>query len=284
MAGSGEPFGGRPLLSSPPVIDGVSTVVSGGVRLAVEIVGRGEPVTVVAHGLTGSRRDLLPLAPFMPGTVVLLDFRGHGQSERPPPGSYSMDHFAADVDAVAAAFGATRLAGVSLGGGAALRLLRSRPDRFERLVIMMPARLDRSGDAGIRLRRLADLLEARPLEEVADLVVAEEEARGDYADLPATRERRRESILAMNPDGIPLAIREVLEDPPVPDLGPLRRVTAPVLVIGQEGDSIHRAEVARDVAGALPGAELIVFPDRWRMLREVAALTQRVATFLAEGA
>ncbi|HEX2029981.1 MAG TPA: alpha/beta hydrolase [Actinomycetota bacterium] len=257
-------------------------VVSNGVRLAVDVIGDGEPVTVVGHGLTGSRKDLSVLAPFVPGTKVLFDFRGHGDSDRPPPGSYSMDDFAADVDHVAAAFGATAVVGVSLAGGATLRLLRSKPDRFERLVFILPARLERSAAAHRALRRLADLLETKPLDEVADLVVAEEEEEGMFAEFPAARDRRREAILAMNGDGMPYAIRESLDDPPIPDLGALRRVTAPALIVAQEGDPVHRAEVARELAGALPHAELLMFRDRHALLREVVAVTRKVGGFLGQ--
>lgn len=256
------------------------TVESDGVRLAVDVVGEGEPITVVGHGLTGSRRDFGILAPFVPGTKVLFDFRGHGDSDRPPPGSYTMNHFAADVDNVAAAFGATALVGVSLGGGATLRLLRSKPDRFERLVFILPARLERSDAARAKLLHLADLLESRPVGEVADLLVAEEEREGLFDRFPGSRERRRDAILAMNADGLPSAIREVIDDPPIPDPTPIRRVTAPALVVGQEGDPVHRADVARDLAGTLPNAELVLFDGRNAMLAQVAELTQRVASFL----
>lgn len=190
------------------------TVNSGGVQLAVDVIGVGEPVTVVGHGLTGSRRDLAILAPMITGTKVLFDFRGHGDSGRPPPGSYSMDDFAADVDNVAAAFHATSLVGVSLGGGATLRLLHTKPDRFEKLVFILPARLERSGDARTRLLRLAELLQAMPLPEVADIVMAEEEADGHFDGFPGARDIRRRSILGMNADGIPHAIREAVDARP----------------------------------------------------------------------
>ena len=57
-----------------------------GVPLATEVMGEGEPITVLAHGLTGFRRDFAIFAPFLPGTKVLFDFRGHGESGRPGPG------------------------------------------------------------------------------------------------------------------------------------------------------------------------------------------------------
>jgi 3-oxoadipate enol-lactonase len=119
---------------------------------------------------------------------------------------------------------------------------------------------------------------------VADIIVAEEEAQGAFERYPSMRERRREAIMAMNRDGIPSAIREVVEDPPLTDVEPIRSVAAPSLVVGQEGDQAHRAEVARELAENLPNSELILFDGPLAMLEGLPQLTQRVARFLGEGA
>lgn len=262
----------------------MTTVVSRGARIAVEVLGDGDPVTVMAHGITGSRRDLGFFSPFLPGTKVLFDFRGHGLSERPGPGNYSMDHFAADVEAVADAFGATRMAGTSLGGGAGLRLLATKPDRFERLVFLLPARLDTNHPAFKKLLRTADMLEAHPIEKVTELLLEEEAAAGDFDAFPTARDYRRQTLMEMHPDGMPHAIREALGSPPVVDgAEAMHRISAPALVIAQEGDSVHHADVARDLAEALPNAELILFPDPFAMLREIPQIVQRVSAFLLEG-
>jgi hypothetical protein len=55
-------------------------VENAGVRLHVEVEGSGDPVTVYAHGLTNSCRELAMLTPMMPGTNVRFCFRGHGHS------------------------------------------------------------------------------------------------------------------------------------------------------------------------------------------------------------
>ena len=252
-----------------------------GVKLACEVVGDGQPVTVMAHGLTGSRADVAIFAPFLPGTKVLFDFRGHGESERPPAGSYAMDAFAGDVDSVARAFGATAVAGASLGGGATLRLLTRDPDRFERLVFLLPARLEQSSRAHVSLLRVADLLERLPIEEAADRIVAAEDEEGAFEGFDSAKSTRRHAILQMNADGIPHAIRECIDDPPVSDPQLVTRVTAPSLVIGQHGDPVHTAEVARELADILPGGELLLFEDRFAMMREIPALVQRVGAFLS---
>ena len=88
------------------------------------------------------------------------------------------------------------------------------------------------------------------------------------------------ALLAMNSDGIPHAIREAVDDPPLRDPEVLRRVIAPTLVVAQEGDPMHRAEVARELAETLPNAELVVYPDRFALMREIPSLTSRIAGFL----
>ncbi|MGB8650376.1 MAG: alpha/beta fold hydrolase, partial [Mycobacteriales bacterium] len=83
-------------------------------------LGEGDPVTVFAHGLGGSISETRPLATRVDGTRVLLDFRGHGDSDLLVRG-WDYDTLADDLLAVADAVGATRAVGLSLGAGALLR-------------------------------------------------------------------------------------------------------------------------------------------------------------------
>jgi 3-oxoadipate enol-lactonase len=258
----------------------VPFVDSDGVRLAVEVLGSEDPVTLVAHGITQDRTIFAIPAQFVPGTKVLFDFRGHGESERPPPGQYSFDHFAADVKNVADAYGATRLVGNSLGGGSTLRLLESEPNRFERLVFILPARLESSDEALRGLLRLADLLEKHPVEEAAQIMVSEEDARGEFRN-EGEREVRRRGILSMNREGIPNAIKELVKEHAVRDANKIRALQTPALIIGQEGDEVHKAAVARELADALPNSELVMLPSPTAWMESLPVLVQKVAAFLA---
>ncbi len=69
-------------------------------EVAWTALGPGSPVTVFAHGLGGSAAETRPLATGVPGTRVLLSFRGHGASG-PLPGGWDYDLLAADLRAVA---------------------------------------------------------------------------------------------------------------------------------------------------------------------------------------
>src|SRR5713101_70800 len=116
-------------------------VVTEDATLHVEVDGDGEPVTVLAHGLTNSCRELAVLTALVPGTKVRFCFRGHGHSSSPERG-YRFADFAGDLAAVADAYGATVAIGTSLGAGAIAHLVAGRPDRFDKLVFLLPAGLD----------------------------------------------------------------------------------------------------------------------------------------------
>ncbi len=259
------------------------TVVSrDGVELAVEVVGEGSPVILLAHGLTGNRNELALFAPFLPGTKVLMDFRGHGDSERPPAGSYTFDHLAGDVEAVSDEFGVTVAAGASMGAAATLRVLESDPERFRKLIILLPARLEVGDETYMRLSRMADLLEEHGPERTAEIVIAEEEGAGSFDQFPASKDYRRAAILAMNSDGVPSAIRGVINDQPVRDPERIRAVTAPTLIISQEGDAFHSTAVARELEDVMPNAELVILPDQHALLREIPSLMMMVHNLLAD--
>ena len=252
-----------------------------GVRLSVHVVGEGSPVTVMGHGLTSTYRDFEIFAPFLPGTKVMFDFRGHGDSECPPPGSYTTEHFAQDLNAVAKEYEATCAAGVSLGSGAIMRILATEPDRFDKLIFLLPGRVPVRQAVKDRLFHLAGLLETHTVEETADIVVAEEEAAGAFDQFPASKQFRRDALLRLNREGIPNAIRECIDDPPVTDPDLVRRCHAPTLVIAQDNDLLHDADIARELAGLLPNCELHVFDDQFGLLREIPTLVQRSAALLS---
>jgi len=67
--------------------------------------------------------------------------------------------------------------------------------------------------------------------------------------------RARTTILMGSP-GLPAVLRTLPGDVPVRDREGLRAVTAEVLVVAQEENLLHPADVAQEVAGLLPPARL----------------------------
>lgn len=267
----------RDLGTSPPTPPPhVRTAPSG---LEVRVTGSGTPVTVFAHGLVGSVAETRPFGSGVRGTRVFFHFRGYGGSPPPPP-DWSYDHLAADLAQVADAASASQAVGVSLGAGAVLRLVADRPERFERLVLVLPASLD----------------EPRPA--VVSRLVGHAAAAAETGDLPGLRD----ALLAMQPSavrarpevvawaerrareiaGAPAAraMRAFADQTPLADRRVLAACHAPTLVIGQEGDDAHPARVAEEVATTLPRGEVEVYAGGGLLWDHRAAVRERISTFL----
>jgi pimeloyl-ACP methyl ester carboxylesterase len=248
--------------------------------LYCEVDGHGEPVTVLAHGLTNNRNELAAFMPLVPGTKVRFDFRGHGRSSSPPTG-YGFADFARDVDAVASAFGASVAVGTSLGAGAIGSLVCRVPGRFERMVWLLPAGLDGPFSLAERYRAMAGGLEGKTPEEVLDAVLNDPARAAEYLETPWRLEVDQVLWQHDNPDGLARAIRGVVVDRPIPDRELLRGVAIPTLIVCIEGDEIHPAELGRIMAGLMPNAELIVFSGQDELFAKIPKLVARVSSFIA---
>ncbi len=253
------------------------------VTLHVEIDGSGDPVTVFAHGLTNSGQELAAFTPFLAGTKVRFDFRGHGRSSVPEAGRYRFVDFARDLDAVAAAYGATRAIGTSLGAGAITNLIANEPDRFERIVFLLPAALDVPLANHEDFDRTAQLLETLPTDESIAAILSSSGRAEAYEQAPWLREFDMLLWQDMNPVGVARAIREVVRDVAVTDRELLRTVPAPTLIICREGDSIHPAALGRLLAELMPNTELIVLGSEEELMGSIPMLVGRVKAFLEDG-
>ena len=257
---------------------------AGDVTLHVEAEGTGEPVTVFAHGLTNSCMELAAFTPMAPGTKVRFCFRGHGHSSTPEPDAFRYADFARDLDAVARTTEATRAVGTSLGAGALAHLLEREPDRFERLVFLLPAALEGPIGPSPLFERTAELLETLPRDEAIEAILEGSGRARSYETQPGLREFDLLLWQDMNPVGVARAIRGVVHDAAVTDLGALATVRAPTLVIAREGDSIHPASVARALAEVMPNAEAIVLGSEDDLMASIPMLVDRVSRFLAGSA
>lgn len=256
-------------------------VVTEDAILHVEVEGEGDPVTVLAHGLGNSCRELALITPYVPGTKVRFCFRGHGHSSVPERG-YRFADFAHDLDAVAAAYGARVAVGTSLGAGAIANLVARVPDRFDKLVFLLPAGLDVEFRHKDLLLHTADLIEGRTPEEAAQAIMADPGRLASYTEMPWMAEIDREMLATLNPEGVSRAIREIVDDWPLRSRHDMARVTAPTLLICRRGDVVHPAEVGEILAEIMPNAELIVFDDGPALFQAIPALVQRVRAFLDE--
>lgn len=250
------------------------------VTLHVEVDGEGDPVMVLAHGITNSCRELAMLTPFVPGTKVRFCFRGHGHSSSPESG-YRFADFARDLRAVADAYDARIAIGTSLGAGAIGTIVQDEPDRFDRIVLLLPAGLDVEFQHKELILRTVEIMESSASkEEAIERIMAEPARVANYARAPWQRDIDHQMLSELNMVGIPRAIREVLGDWPLRDRNDLAKVKAPTLIVARKGDVIHPAEVAEILAGIMPNAEVLMFEDGEDLYASVPTIIARVAQFL----
>jgi len=116
----------------------MATIRVNGVELYYERHGQGEPVLLI-HGLGSSTLDwdaqVEALAAFY--TVITVDVRGHGRSEK-PSGPYTVKLFADDTAAFIRALnlGPMHVVGISMGGMIAFQLAVDATELVRSLVIV----------------------------------------------------------------------------------------------------------------------------------------------------
>jgi 3-oxoadipate enol-lactonase len=275
--GPTAPRGGRPATPETPT-ELIAT--PHGVRLERFITGVGEPVTVFAHGLASDIAGTRPLGSAVAGRRVFFHFRGHGRSDA-PPGPWTFADLARDLRAVADLSNATRAVGVSLGATALCRLLAASPDRFDRIVLYLPAPLDGVRTAGVRERfaRLLTAVDDGDAAAVADVVAADLPVA--VRNTPAGWGYLRQRVDQLLRDGLAEELSTLWDEPALPDPDVLAAFRGRALVIGCAGDDVHPVAAAERLAGILPGAELYLY-DRpgvlWSRRRD---LRERVSGFLS---
>lgn len=246
--------------------------------------GTGEPVTVFAHGLGQSIATTRPFASGVPGRRVFFQFRGHGASVA-PPGEWTYGDLAAELLAVADHAGASRAVGVSMGAGALCALLTEHPGRFERVVLALPAALDRARapEELARSDAIADLIDCGDVTALADALAREQAASPDSAPAVAQWAVAQARWLLDTP-AVARAFRQIPRRAPVGDAAALARVRVPVLVIAHEEDPVHPVGVARDIAATIPHARLAVLPSGGLLWAHRVTLRRLLTEFLAASA
>jgi pimeloyl-ACP methyl ester carboxylesterase len=234
---------------------------------------------VFAHGLASSIDETRPFGSGVAGSRVFFHFRGHGATVGPDePWTYPA--LEAELMSVVARYGASRALGVSLGAGALLRAAWTEPGAFDKLVFVLPSTIDvpRHDAAVARMETMAALVERRDLAGLADALVAEQptgvRARPDVAVWAARRAKR------LTDTTVARALRELPTQHPLARGADLSRISCPTLVVGQEYDDAHPAELARELASRLPHPVLRVFDGAGLVWGHRAELRELISSFL----
>jgi pimeloyl-ACP methyl ester carboxylesterase len=224
-----------------------------GVRIAWEAVGEG-PLIVLVHGFGSNRLqnwrapgwyDTLTKAGY---SVIGLDNRGHGESDKPhESAAYAEERMAEDVALAmeAAGHASVFVMGYSMGGAIALRLAASHPDRVRALITGGVGETYFTRDQNWR-NAVADAL---LVDDVAQLSPVQRMFR-DFAAQPG---KDRAALAAcMRAPRFNLSRDE------------LAAITAPALVVCGETDDVSGP--AEPLASALGNARALSIPKRDHML------------------
>jgi pimeloyl-ACP methyl ester carboxylesterase len=237
---------------------------SRGCRIYYTVIGEpGLPTLTLVRGLARSARYWGPLLPHLEEhfRVVLLDNRGVGRSDAPPP-PYSTARMAADVAAVLddAAVERTHVFGMSLGGMIAQQVALLYADRVERLVLGCTTHGGRRATRNSWRSALAILRASRmPPREAAyfmaphlistEAMEAHPERIEEWAEFA---ESDPASVLGLMGQAS-AALRHDTESR-------LGNIAAPTLVLSGDDDRLIPVRNSELLADKIPGAELRLLP------------------------
>ena len=224
---------------------------------------------VLLHGFSGSGDTWAPVRGALRtlGPTLAVDLIGHGASPAPEePEPYRMESCLEQLEATLAGLGIERAwwVGYSMGGRVALQMAIHKPHLVAGL--MLESTSPGLRDAGERAeRRKADAaLAARIVERGMDAFVEEWLAKPLFKGIQRLsgeeQAAQRAQRLRNAPHGLANSLREMGAGAVEPVWGDLPGLRVPVLLIAGEED-LKFAALAREMAAAVPGAELAVLAD-----------------------
>lgn len=245
--------------------------------------GAGAPV-VLLHGFPLDRRMWQEQHEALAGCRLFLpDLRGHGASEASPP-PYSMVSLAEDLRRELDHLGLDRIAlgGLSMGGYVALAFAARYPERLAALLLLdTHPKADPPEVRRARADQAARVRKAGPeavVDELATRLVG-----GRDID-PQVVALAREMILGTSRDGMVGALEGMAARP---DSTPgLAAISCPTLIVVGSDDAIVPPAMAREMAAAIPHAELVEIPGAGHLapLERPALVNAALTRFLAGAA
>jgi pimeloyl-ACP methyl ester carboxylesterase len=231
------------------------------------------PVLVLVHGFSASLHTWEPWVQRLGGhyRIITLDLPGHGLTRAPKNYEASTAAFADVVADTTADLGVTSfvLAGNSMGGGAAWTFALRHPDRLKGLVLVNSAGWphEQAGAKSPLVFKLLRYPAARAIMrdiDTSSLIASglksafvEQSLVTDsmvqrYVDLGRAT-GHRDILLALQTSRVPMSAGQTT--------ALLNTITAPTLVMHGDQDALIPVEDGRALAGAIPGAKLIIYPE-----------------------
>ena len=236
-----------------------------GVRLNYELHGESGPTLVLVHGYTGDitnwRHQLPAFSPSF--RTLIIDLRGHGQSEAPEDRSvYTIEHFADEVEGLIDEMGIGRyhLLGHSMGGAIVQEIALRSADRL--LSLTLHDTSDSFGNAfnnpnlAVWINYRHKVAEEQGMLAVSNLTSPFPQPPHMPADRTAETAVRLSKMSVHSFIG---AWRGLSSWPGTRDR--VAAITTPTLVIYGDLDAGFLVESSKRLAATIPNAELSVIPQ-----------------------
>jgi len=240
-----------------------------GVRVYYEQHGQG-PDILLLHGWMCSTELWKPVVDTLAhrARLTVLDFPGHGKSDRPPQ-PWSVTEYARCTERFVHELGLEGCAAVahSFGGRVALYLGAERPGLFRKLVLTGCAGLRPKPTARSKVRnRLYKALRACCINNKAREALRKRFGSADYNALD--EEMRKTFVRVVNQD-----LRDCLP-----------RIQAPTLLYWGENDADTPLWMGREMEGTIPDAGLVLAPGagHYAYLEQAPAFCRILESFLLE--
>jgi pimeloyl-ACP methyl ester carboxylesterase len=248
---------------------------------------------ILVHGFAASVHAWRPwierLAPDY--RLIAIDLPGHGLTEAPAGYRASLEGNAALVDALANETGVRRfvLAGNSMGGAVSLAYAMAHGDRLDGLVLVDAAGWPgKDGEASGGPPWFVGLFNNGfgrwIIKSINPRLFAGGGLKSAYLDealvTDAVLDRYVDLAMAIGHRDVLLTQQSQPAKPWTPT--DFARIATPTLVMAGEQDKLIPVEQSREIAGAIPGAKLAIYPDGGHLPMEQLpdATTKDLRTFL----
>ncbi|MBU6318828.1 MAG: alpha/beta hydrolase [Alphaproteobacteria bacterium] len=229
------------------------------------------PPIVMVHGFAASTHAWRPWTDRLSGDfrMISLDLPGHGLTRTPDDYRTSTEKNAAIVKKLIAELGLRDvvLAGNSMGGAVAWTYALTYPDDLDALILVnaagWPEQTKGSGEPPMVFGLLSSPLGRALLKSIDPRLLANGGLKAAYLDETmvdkALIDRYSELALAEGHRDVLLTGRSAPSQTVIPET--FRSIRTPTLVMAGEQDKVIPVAQQRGFAGAIPGAELIVYPN-----------------------
>jgi pimeloyl-ACP methyl ester carboxylesterase len=248
------------------------TVTGPAGQLAVDDGGNGGLPVLFVHSFAGSSEHWQSQLKHLRSNrrAVAMDLRGHGRSEAPRNGGYTITGFADDIAAVADGLGLQRfvLVGHSMGGTAAVAYASKQPHRVAGLVLVgAPGKA--SADESEKIMASLDADHDKVMAAYWETLM-----QGARADTRSVLEADRRKLPQ---DASKAMIAATFAYDPIP---PLTTSTTPLLVIdtahGDNPNALYRQLMTK------PPREVITGTSHWPQLDKPDQFNRLLDAFLVE--